>query len=290
MLKKVIRRGISELRQWLREEPPPPDWQADLAYGRLNQLMIELMTADASRREHFTWGMLQAVHLAASLRLRRISAIEFGVAGGNGLVALENVAAAVGTLFDVQVDVFGFDTGEGLPKPEDYRDLPNLFREGAFPMNQELLRKRLTKAQLIVGPVNATIGSFVKSAPAPVGFISFDLDLYSSTAHALSLFEAETSRVMPRVHCYFDDIIGFTYSEFTGERLAIAEFNSAHTLRKISPIFGLRHFLPPQYKDSTWTEQLFLAHFFDHPLYGQFDGLVINDSTGFMALRSEAKH
>jgi hypothetical protein len=290
MLKKVIRRGISELRQWLHEEPPTPDWQADVAYGRLNQLMVELMTADASRREHFTWGVLQAAHLAGGLGLRRISAIEFGVAGGNGLVALENVAAAVGKMFDMEIDVFGFDSGVGLPKPKDYRDLPNLFREGAFPMNQELLRKRLTRAQLIVGPVDRTIGLFVESAPAPVGFISFDLDLYSSTVHALKLFEAETSRLMPRVHCYFDDIIGYTYSEFTGERLAIAEFNSTHALRRISPIFGLRHFLHPYYKDSSWTEQLFLAHFFDHPLYEQFDGLVINDSSGFTALRSEAKH
>lgn len=27
---------------------------------------------------------------------------------------------------------YGFDTGKGLPKPQDYRDLPNLYRESAF--------------------------------------------------------------------------------------------------------------------------------------------------------------
>ena len=59
--------------------------------------------------------------------------------------------------------------------------------------------------------------------------------------HAFKLFEADRSMLLPRVHCYFDDIIGLTYSEFNGERLAIAEFNNAHPMTKISPIFGLRH-------------------------------------------------
>ena len=39
--------------------------------------------------------MLQAGYLAKALGMPRISAIEFGVAGGNGLMALENAAELV---------------------------------------------------------------------------------------------------------------------------------------------------------------------------------------------------
>jgi hypothetical protein len=35
-----------------------------------------------------------------------------------------------------------------------------------------------------------------------------------------------------RIHCYFDDIVGFTFSEYTGERLAITEFNNAHQMKR----------------------------------------------------------
>ena len=64
---------------------------------------------------------------------------------------------------------------------------------------------------------------------------------------------------LPRVHCYFDDIMGFTFSEFTGERFAIAEFNRSHSKRKISPIFGLRYFLPRPYNHAVWPDQMYLA-------------------------------
>jgi len=56
------------------------------------------------------------------------------------------------------------------------------------------------------------------------------------------LFEAEQEIFMPRIYCYFDDIMGASCSEFTGERLAISEFNALHERRKISPIYGLKYF------------------------------------------------
>jgi hypothetical protein len=34
--------------------------------------------------------------------------------------------------------------------------------------------------------------------------------------------------------CYFDDIIGYTFSDFNGERLAIHEFNEGIRLRRDS--------------------------------------------------------
>jgi hypothetical protein len=286
MLKRSIRWGIRRARTWLREEDraTPTQWVScvpNTAYQSLNALFTDLVALPGAR-PHFAWGMLFAAHMAKTLKIGRISALEFGVAGGNGLLSMEATAASIGERLGIKIDVFGFDTGQGLPKPQDYRDLPNIFREGTLTMDQERLRRRLKTAQLILGPVEDTIDGFVDSRPAPIGFVSFDLDYYSSTLEAFKLFDAADPVLLPRVHCYFDDIMGFTYSEFTGERLAITEFNERHEMRKISPIFGLCHFLPPPHDRDVWPQQMYLAHFFDHPLYGEDDGLIQgNDGRGF---------
>ena len=47
-----------------------------------------------------------------------ISVIEFGVAGGAGLLSLERTAELVEARTKVQRGVHGFDTGVGLPNPQ----------------------------------------------------------------------------------------------------------------------------------------------------------------------------
>ena len=174
----------------------------------------------------------------------------------------------------VGIDVYGFDTGVGLPKPEDYRDLPNLYTESTFQMDAEALKKHLRKAQLILGLVANTVPEFIKSCAAPISFVSIDLNYYSSTMQAFEILKAGQARLLPRIHIYFDDIMGFTFSEYNGERLAIAEFNRMTAMRKISPIYGLKHFLPRQHAQALWAEEFYMAHIFDHELYGCKDGLV----------------
>lgn len=227
-------------------------------------------------RPTYIWPMVQAAFLASSLDEKRISALEFGVAGGNGLLALEKVADAIEKHFPVKVDVYGFDSAQGLPKPEDYRDLPNLWPESGYPMDVPRLRERLNRAELILGLVSDTVSQFIESKPAPIGFISFDLDFYSSTVHAFDVLKADYKFLLPRVHCYFDDILGYTCAHHNGERLAIAEFNEAHIKRQISQIYGLRYRLGKQDRNANWTEKMFMTHFVDHPLYNQWDGLLRN--------------
>ena len=181
--------------------------------------------------------------LANTCRYPEFSVLEFGVAGGNGLLALEKIAISCEQITGVKIDVYGFDTGVGLPKPVDYRDSPNLFSENDFPMDVEKLRGQLQRARLLLGPVKDTIHDFTNSCPAPVAFVAFDLDLYSSTVQAFQLFEAPHSILLPRIWCYFDDGMGATHSDFAGERLAIAEFNVAHQMRKISPVYGLKYYV-----------------------------------------------
>src|SRR5262249_55178895 len=151
-------------------------------------------------------------------------------------------------------------------------------------MDVSALKRRLTRSRLHLGLVEESVPKFIGSQPAPIAFVSFDLDYYSSTVHAFKLFEADQSLLLPRVHCYFDDILGFTCSEFTGEPLAISEFKQKHAMRKISPVFGLRHFLPPEFRDEAWSEMMYMAHLFDHDLYGTKDGLVRRTSGGVTQL------
>jgi hypothetical protein len=47
-------------------------------------------------RPQYVWGVLNGAFLARALGIPRISVIEFGVAGGNGLVVLESIADQIG--------------------------------------------------------------------------------------------------------------------------------------------------------------------------------------------------
>jgi len=246
------------------------DWAAPYT---MNPLFVRLMEQDGLGGR-YTWPAMQAARLARHLGYDRVSFLEIGVAGGNGLLHLERLAARLEGDFGLRVDVAGFDTGAGLPKPVDHRDLPNLWSEGAFPMDVARLRARLTSARLVLGPVADTMPAFLAAAPAPVAFVALDVDLYSATRDALALADAAPDRLLPRVHAFVDDVLGYTFCEFNGERLAIAEFNAAHVHRKIAPIAGLRYFVPARFAASSWWDRCFLLHVFDHPRYADGDGTI----------------
>jgi hypothetical protein len=165
-----------------------------------------------------------------------------------------------------------------MPPPVDHRDVPWLIKPGLFPMDEAALRERLTTARLVLGAVSETVPSFLRSAYPPLGFVAFDLDYYSSTMAALAVLEASVERLLPRIVCYFDDIFGYGWSDFAGERAAIADFNQADSSRKIGKLHGLRYSLPESEQGQPWAEQMYLAHRFDHPEYctpeGVFEGAV----------------
>jgi hypothetical protein len=140
-------------------------------------------------------------------------------------------------------------------------------------MDVDTLKSRLRRARLVLGPVEETVPQFITSGVAPIAFVSFDVDLYSSTKAALQVFDAGQDALLPRVHCYFDDILGYTFGDHVGERLAIAEFNAEHQLRKVSPIYGIRYFVPRRYANQMWERQ-YMAHIFDHDAYGANDGSI----------------
>jgi len=235
-------------------------------FSRENPFFLELRRQSGCNHS-YAWGVLQAADLAKRLGLDRISVLEFGVAGGNGLVAMERISERVSQHYGVAIDVIGFDTGVGLPAPQDNRDLPDICREADFPMDQEKLRQRLKTAKLFLGQVGETISDFVQMRPAPIAFISFDMDFYSSTMQGVKIFDAGEELLLPRIHCFFDDV--FACGDFNGERLAISEFNASHASRKISQIHGLKYFVPDGMVNQMLWEKYYMAYIFDHSLYGR---------------------
>jgi hypothetical protein len=270
-LLRRLRIAIEEVEDFNPGEIPfdnRPDW--------IGMNLERLMRDPRCRvRPPYIWGVLQGAALGKVLGHRRVSIIELGVEAGNGLLCLERIAEHAEKLIDINIDVYGFDTGVGLPQPTDYRDSPNLWFEGEMPMDVKTLSARLQRASLKLGLVQETIPAFLETTPAPVAFVAVDLDLYSSTKAASKLFEASHDQLLPRVVCYFDDIFGLTYSEYNGERLAINEYNVEHPMRKICPLHGLRYFLPPRHRSKSWPDQIYLAHIFDHPLYNEHDAVRV---------------
>jgi hypothetical protein len=219
-------------------------------------------------RPNYAYGVYWAAKLARQLGLPGISVIELGVAGGRGLLALEDIAQQVSRQLAIRIAVAGFDSGVGMPEPLDYRDLPHAWNKGFYRMDPDKLRARLSRAELFLGDVGETISSWLAGDDVPpIGFVAFDLDYYSSTKRAFRLFESSHSRRLPRMYCYFDDLMWpehACHNEYTGELCAIREFNIEHGDKKLCPLNMLRHMrIHPQ----PWNDQMYVLHDFGHPLY-----------------------
>lgn len=218
-------------------------------------------------RPAYAYGVYSAASLAKSLGMRGITVVEFGVAGGRGLRALESIAAEMETYFGVKIAVAGFDSGKGMPPPVDYRDLAHVWGQGFYQMDEEKLRSSLTRAELVLGDVAQTVKDFAARCEHPIGFVSFDLDYYSSTKNAFGIFSGAAASRLPRVFCYFDDILWpehACYNEYVGEYRAMAEFNAEHEMQKIAKI---PHLVWIRERPAAWNEQMYVMHDFSHPDY-----------------------
>jgi hypothetical protein len=265
---------VSRFRRWLEGEglvAPGADGAPD--QRDVNAMFVAVMARRTDHRPHYVWSTLRAARTAKDLGHASVSVAELGVAGGNGLLALERAAADASRLVGIDDAVCGFDTGTGMPEPVDERDLPYLIREGYFPMDQGALRRRLDRASLVLGPVAETVRTWRGDGHPPLGFAAFDLDYYSSTVDALRLLEGD-DHLLPRVVCYFDDVLGYAWSDFNGARAAIADFNRDHQRRKVGAVHGLRYSLAGSEFAASWPEKIYLAHLFDHPRYRDPEGEV----------------
>ncbi len=222
---------------------------------------------DLVLRQHHAFGLLQAADFARALGLEALTAIEFGVASGAGLLNLCEVGDRVTAATGVRFDVVGFDTGAGMPLPVDHRDHPEYYRAGDFPMDRGALDARLPpNARVVYGDVAQTVPRFLAdlSPAAPIGFVSLDLDYYRSSRDALRMLEdPDPRKYLPVTLMYLDDIAFPGHNEWCGELLAVREFNAENALRKI----GRYPFLRSQrvFKNPAWLEHMFTLQALDHP-------------------------
>lgn len=139
-----------------------------------------------------------------------------------------------------------------------------------FKMDIPELKSRLKKSQLVLGDIRDTVTNFFKEYnPAPIAAMLHDFDYYSSTIAAFKLFEEAEKFYLPRIYCYFDDVIGSEielYNDYTGLRLAINEFNQQHPMKKFSPAY---HLITRKFRES-WYHQIYIYHDFSHSKYNQF--------------------
>tara|TARA_B100001121_G_scaffold309619_1_gene337121 strand:+ start:3091 stop:4095 length:1005 start_codon:yes stop_codon:yes gene_type:complete len=221
-------------------------------------------------KPYYAYTVYHAIKLAMKLGHSRVSVIEFGVASGRGLVCLETVSSQLEELFDIKIDIYGFDMGTGLLAPKNNMDLKYWFQSGQYKMDEESLRGKLKKSKLIIGDVNQTIDGFIsKYKPAPIAAIMHDLDYYSSTKNSFKLLNNNIEFFLPRVYCYFDDTVGSElemYNEYTGQLAAIQEFNLSNKDKKFSKNRNLINY------NDKWRKKIYHLHMFNHPDYDVFIG------------------
>jgi hypothetical protein len=195
-----------------------------------------------------------------------VTALEFGVANGAGLLNICALARKVTETTGIGFQIAGFDSGTGLPPPRDFRDHPEYYRQGDYPMNQEGLRRLLPEnAELLLGEFEETIPAFLKRLPdsSPIGFVSIDVDYYWSTREALRIFAGPPEKYLPTTNLYLDDLTAEGHNPWCGELLAVNEFSEENQERKICQFNFLRN--DRIFKNASWIDHIFTLHVFDHP-------------------------
>ena len=228
-------------------------------------------------RMHHAWGLLYAADQARQCGVRELTAIEFGVANGAGLLNMCEIAARVTRETGVGFQIVGFDAGTGLPPPSDYRDHPEFYHHGDYPMasREQLLARLPPNTRVIFGEVATSASGFLAGQFAPVGFVSFDLDYYSSTRDALRLLDGPPEWYLPWTVCYFDDVHFLQHNEYQGALLALKEFNESRRDRKIAPVNWLDHYR--LFHWSAWVRRMYFLHLFEHPHRAR--GLTVKGSS-----------
>jgi hypothetical protein len=224
------------------------------------------IACDLVVRQQYAFSLLKTAELAMAQGLKSVTVIEFGVAAGAGLVNICDISQNITKLTGIDFNIFGFDSGMGMPPPRDHRDHPEVFSEGSYPLidRSALMQALPHNAKLILGDIQDTLPPFMAglSASSPVGFVVIDVDYYWSAKECLNVFLGAPDNYLPWTLVYLDDI-GFESSNpWAGELLAVREFNEENEMRKIHLFEGLRH--RRLFKHTSWIDQVYLLHVLDH--------------------------
>jgi len=225
------------------------------------------VTFDLAVRQQYAFPILYAADAAKRYGYGCVTLVELGVASGSGLLNMCRIAERTTKATGIRFRIAGFDGGKGMPPAIDYRDLPEHFQAGDFPMTDFAGLKRAlpSNAELIIGDVAETAPTFVKSLTrdAPLGFVAVDVDYYSAAKSAMAILEGAPENYLPLVPVYLDDIGVDGSNPWNGELLAVSEFNAENVLRKIAPFTLLRS--RRIFKHTQWIDRMYAAHIHDHP-------------------------
>jgi hypothetical protein len=154
-----------------------------------------------------------------------------------------------------------------MPRARDYRDHPDLYQEGDFPMNYSALSEVLPpNVKLILGDVSHTATEFraALNPEEPIGYVVLDVDYYSSSKDALKIFvDPNPWKYLPVAQVYLDDVALDQHNNACGELLAVNEFNAEQPMRKIERHTFLR--TSRIFHRASWIDHVFLLHVLDHP-------------------------
>lgn len=224
---------------------------------------IKKIDYDLVPRQPYAFGLKTAFIEAKSIDIKKIIIIEFGVASGAGLFNLAQIAKRLSAEYSVDYEIIGFDTGKGMPQPIDYRDHPEKYGFEDFPPLGLSPEELPEKTRLIIGDIASSLPEYKKQLDedSRIAFVSIDVDYYSSTKDCLSIFTGLQSNYLPKVVVYLDDVNNIDHNQYCGELLAISEFNSKDSPRKICKMTQLRNWRI--FKNALWLDQMYFSHILD---------------------------
>lgn len=220
---------------------------------------------DLIPRQPYAFGINEAFKIAREENINKITLIEFGVASGAGLFNMSYIASKLSKIYNIDYQIVGFDSGKGMPEPIDYRDHPELYRKGDFPPLKLKEAKLPPKTRIVYGEIQDTLKEFnqeISNQTSKIGFVSIDVDYYSSTKKCLEIFKLDNENFLSKVPIYFDDINNPNHNVFCGELLAIEEFNKEKIKRRICKMTQLRNWRI--FKNALYLDQMYFLHVFDH--------------------------
>ena len=103
-------------------------------------------------RPHYETILLESCIEAKKLGYTEVSALELGVAGGNGIISLEKYKTKIQKLYNIKINIYGFDTGEGLPVINDKLNLPFLWKSGDYKVDKKKLENKVN-SKIIYGDI-----------------------------------------------------------------------------------------------------------------------------------------
>lgn len=222
---------------------------------------------DAVPYTQYAVGLQAAVRYAQLFGANGFTAIEFGVAGGNGLVAMGRHAEALTRKTGIKIEVVGFDAGVGLPSAQGWQDTPWVHKRGDFPSDVARLERRVQgKATLLIGLIEETFPRWLaeKQNELPIGFISIDVDYYSSSRTIFDVLAAcSVDALLPITEVYLDDILCFGVPRCAGELAAIRDCLGTNTMRRFDREDWIAEWRP--FCEKLWLKRLYALYALDHP-------------------------